>query len=117
MSSAKQKEYLQWYIQELRDKYAQYELIQEVGSGVNFQRKGFQKLVDQICEAMISEVVILHKDRLCRFGYDLLEHIYQTFHKKLLVHGKEKENEWQSPEEELSQVLLIIINVFVARNN
>jgi putative resolvase len=95
VSSAKQKEDLQRHVQDLRDKYLQHELIQEVGSGVNFQRKGFQKLVDQICEGMVSEVVILQKDRLCRFGYDLLEHICQRFHTKLLVHGKEKENEWQ----------------------
>ncbi len=117
MSSAKQKEGLQRQVQELRDKYAQHELIGEVCSGINFQRKGFQKLVNQICEGTVSEVVILHKNRLFIFGYDLLEHICQRFHTKLLVHDKQKENECQSPEEGLSQDLLAIINVFVARNN
>lgn len=63
VSSAKQKEDLQRQVQELRNKYPEHEIIQEVGSGVNFQRKGFQKLLDQICEGLVSEIVVMHKDR------------------------------------------------------
>ncbi len=57
-------------MQALKDKYPQHEILQEVGSGVNFQRKGFQKLFDQICEGLVSEIVVMNKDRLCRFGYE-----------------------------------------------
>jgi len=117
VSSAKQKEDLQRQVQDLKAKLPDHEIIQEVGSGVNFQRKGFKRLLDLVCQGLVSEVVIMHKDRLCRFGYDLLEHIFQQFHTKLLVYSQEEDNEWQSPEEELSQDLLAIINVFTARNN
>jgi putative resolvase len=86
VSSVKQKEDL-------------HEIIQEIGYGVNFQRKGFQKLLDLACQGMFSKFVIMQRDRLYRFGHNLLEHIFQQFHTKILVHSQEEDNEWKSPEE------------------
>jgi predicted site-specific integrase-resolvase len=61
---------------------------------------------------MVTEVFIMHKYRSCGFVFHLLEHRFQNFHTKLMVHSEEKDNKWKSTEKELNQVLLVIINVF-----
>ena len=114
VSSHKQKEDLQRQVDEFKQQYPDHTIIQDVGSGLNFGRRGFKKLVDKICEGSVEQLVIMHKDRLCRFGYELLEQICTKFQTELLVHCKDAD---ATEEDELSKDLLSIINVFVARNN
>jgi predicted site-specific integrase-resolvase len=116
VSSTKQKEDLQRQVNELRQQYPTHQIIQDIGSGINWQRKAFNKLLHQICEGSISEIVVMHKDRLCRFAFELLQQICTKFQTKLLVHS-ENEDAYQSAEEEFSKDLLSTINVFLARNN
>lgn len=51
------------------------EWIREVGGGMNFKRKGFLSLMDRIQRCEIERVLVAHKDRLARFGFDLLDHL------------------------------------------
>ena len=85
VSSAKQKPDLERQKQFLRDEYPDDELVSDVGSGLNWQRPGFQRLLDLCIKGNVSEIVLSHKDRLCRFAYDLLEGLLQKFGVKLLV--------------------------------
>lgn len=62
----------------------------------------------------VKQAIIIYKDRLCKFGYELLKQISAKFQTKLLVHCKDTDS---TEEDELFKDLLSIINVFVVRNN
>ena len=112
VSTASQKEDLERQVEYFRGKYPDHEVIKDIGSGINFKRKGFNSILDSAVKGNISEVVVTHKDRLCRFGFDLIERII-TDHSngKILVLDKRE----TSPQEELINDLISIITVFSSR--
>jgi len=114
VSSAKQEEDLERQVQDLQEEYPDHELIQDIGSGVNFSRKGFKTLVDSILDGDIEEVVISHKERLTRFGYELVEQLCKKFDCKIVVQFKDQRH---NPEQDLADDLLAITTVFVAKHN
>lgn len=116
VSSTHQEQSLQRQINELKQKYPDYEIIKDIGSGVNWQRKGFLSLLDAIIDNEIRELVICHKDRLCQFGFDLIEHICKKAGTKLVVLGTHPVTHEES-HQELTEDLLSVVNVFVAKNN
>jgi len=116
VSSAKQKEDLERQVESLKTKYPEHRIIQDIGSGLNWKRKGFTSILESVYIRDIEEVVVLHKDRLCRFGIELVEFIFEKAGCKLLVHNKNDHHE-TTAEQELAEDLLSIVTVFVARNN
>lgn len=69
VSSSKQKRDLERQIENLKKHYPDHEIISDIGSGVNYRRKGFQAILERVYSGdNIGEVVITHKDRLCRYG-------------------------------------------------
>jgi predicted site-specific integrase-resolvase len=116
VSSDHQKKDLERQIKELKMCYPDYKIISDVGSGINYKRKGFEKLLDSCFKGDIEEIVVTNKDRLCRFGIELLEQIFKKTGVKLVVHSNSKEEE-KTKEEELAQDLLSLVTIFVARNN
>ncbi len=87
------------------------EWIMEVGSGLNFERKQFLRVVDAIIDRQVERVVLAHQDRLARFGYTLLVHLCRTHECELLVMNTEE----LSPEQELVQDLITITYCFSSR--
>jgi putative resolvase len=87
------------------------EWIMEIGGGMNFKRKQFLRLVDQILAGEVERVVLAHQDRLARFAYSLLVHLCSTHHCKLVVMNTEN----VSPEQELVQDLITITHCFSSR--
>ncbi len=87
------------------------EWISEVGQGVNFQRPKFLQLIDRIVAGEIEMLVIAHKDRLARFGYDLIAHLCEKQGCKLVVLNADS----LSPEQEMVQDLMTITDTFSAR--
>ena len=85
--------------------------VKEVGGGLNFKRKKFVKLLDQVMSGKIERLIIAHKDRLSRFGFDLIEHICKINNCELIV----MDNEQLSPEQEMIQDMLMIVHCFSAR--
>ncbi|MFL5811575.1 MAG: IS607 family transposase [Flavisolibacter sp.] len=114
VGSAKQSEDLERQVQDLQREYPDHELIKDIGSGVNFGRKGFKTLVESIISGDIEELVISHHDRLTRFGYDLVEQLCKKFDCTIVVQFKDERH---SPEQELADDLLAITTVFVAKHN
>ena len=55
----------------------QFEIIEDIGSGIDYERKGLKELLSKISNHEISKIVILHKDRLVRFGYEMIEYLCQ----------------------------------------
>jgi len=116
VSSSAQKDALSRQIDELRTAYPDHEIVQDIGSGLNYKRKGFTAILDRVLEGLVKEVVVLHKDRLCRFGGELVESIFEKAGTKLVVHS-ESNSAGHTTEQELAEDLLAITTVFVARHN
>jgi putative resolvase len=87
------------------------EWISEIGGGLNFKRPKFSELVDRIVRSELSTLVIAHKDRLARFGYELLAHLCETHGCQIVVLNTES----LSPEQELVQDLMKIVQSFSSR--
>jgi putative resolvase len=122
VSSAKQKEDLVRQIELLRKEYPEHEIVKDIGSGINWKRAGFTSLLDRVMRGDVEEVVVSHRDRLCRFAFDLVKRIFDNAACKLVVHdettrGKDGIGELESAETELRDDLLAIVTVFVASNN
>ena len=95
--------------------YPNYEIISDIGSGLNFKRKGLEKIIDMAIKGEIEEVVITYKDRLARFGYELIEMILNKYSKaKITIINQDK---YQTADEELVKDIISIMNVYVAKIN
>jgi len=114
VSSVHQQEDLQRQIQDLRTAYPNHTVLSDVGSGLNFKRKGLQTLLERVLRGVVQEVVVMHKDRLCRYGVELLEFVFKETGTKFVVHGQDEE---ANDTRELADDLLAITTVFVARHN
>jgi predicted site-specific integrase-resolvase len=98
----------------MRNIYPTYELISDIGSGINFKRPGLRKIIDYAIKGEVETVVVAYKDRLCRMGYDMIEYIIEEHSSgKIIIENKTQ----SSPEEEVTRDMIQIINVFSARVN
>jgi predicted site-specific integrase-resolvase len=95
-----------------RPEFTDYILIQDIGSGINFKRKGLQTILESCLRNTIGEVVVAHKDRLSRFGFDLIESIVNKAGGKITLLDV-PEN--KSSEQELADDLLSIVHIFSCR--
>ncbi len=112
VSSQKQKNDLKRQIDILQKEYPEFKVISDVGSGINFSRKGLQRLFQQICYGMVEKIVCTHRDRLCRFGFEFLEFICKQHQTELLVHFQTED---VKEENELAQDILAINTVFICK--
>lgn len=87
------------------------DIYTDIGSGMNFKRKNFLKLLDEVQNNEIESVTIAHKDRLSRFGYELIEYLFNKFNVKVNLINDDR----LSPEQELCHDLTSIIHVFSSR--
>jgi len=111
VSSRAQKPDLVTQIDFLQSRYPGCEVIQDIGSGLNYKRKGFLSLLERILSNDVGLVVIAHKDRLCRFGFDLVSWICNRQKCEILVLNQTN----LSPEREMLEDILAIIHVFSCR--
>ena len=90
----------------------QYEIVSDLGSGMNYKKKGLVELLDQIVKDKVGRLVLTHKDRLLRFGAELVFAICETKHVEIVIINQGDE---RSFEEELASDVLEIVTVFSAR--
>ena len=88
-----------------------FEIITDIGSGINYKKKGLLQLINKINNHEVSIVVVLYKDRLIRFGFDLLNYLCEINGVKIEV----IDNTEYSKEQELTDDLIQIITVFANR--
>ena len=112
VSSKKQDVDLQRQIGKLREEYPDYKIITDIGSGINFKRKGFKKILQSLFKGCIEEVVVASGDRFSRIGFELFFWMFKEFGAKLTVLDK---GICKSDSEELADDLMEIITVFTAR--
>jgi len=89
-----------------------YEILQDLGSGLNYQKKGLKKLIKMICCGSVGRLVITHKDRLMRFGAELIFSICESFGTEVIIINASDDTSF---EDDLVQDVLEIITVFSAR--
>ena len=112
VSSKKQSDDLDRQVNNLKlyldNKYQTYEIITDIGSGINYTKKGLQLLIEKINKKEVDIIVVLYKDRLLRFGFELIEYFARINNVKIEV--LDKINKTQ--DEELVEDLIQIITVF-----
>ena len=90
---------------------ANVEFVEEIGGGLNFKRKKFLTLMEEIGRREIKILILAHRDRLTRFGFEWFEHYAKTHGCEVLVLNQER----VSPEQEMVQDLMTIVHCFSSR--
>ena len=85
--------------------------VEDFGSGLNYNRKKWNRLLNEVMANKIKTIVISNKDRFIRFGYDWFEKFCEKFNTKIIIVN----NETLSPNEELVQDIISILHVFSCR--
>ena len=111
VSSRKQKDDLERQVENLRTYlYAQgnpFEIITDIGSGINYKKDGLQELIHRIEANQVEKVVVLYKDRLVRFGFELLETIATIHGCKIEIVDMARKSEQQELVEDLVQIFTV----------
>ena len=115
VSSNKQKEDLKRQVEYMEKRYPNNIIIKDIGSGLNYKRKGLQEIIVMAIGGEIEELIIAYKDRLTRFGYEMLEFLINKYSNgKIIIINNDEE---QTPTEELTKDIISIMNVYVAKIN
>ncbi len=115
VSSKKQSDDLSRQIEFIKNKrpeYSSYISISDIASGINFKRKGLSTILDASLQGTVGEIIVAHRDRLCRFGFDLIKLIIEKQGGKITVLDDEQN---KSSEQELSEDLLSIVHIYSYR--
>ncbi len=97
----------------MRQKFPEAEIIQDVGSGLNFKRHGFIAVLERIMRGDKFTLIVAHRDRLARFATEIIEYSLRKNGGELMVLERSED----SPESELTKDLLSIIHIFSCRVN
>jgi len=89
-----------------------FEIIQDLGSGMNYKKKGLIRLIKLITSYQVERLVLTHKDRLLRFGSDLIFTLCEQFGTEVIIINRSDDSTF---EEDLASDVLEIITVFSAR--
>ena len=89
-----------------------HEIIKDLGSGLNYQKKGLKQLIKKICSKSIQRLVLTHRDRLLRFGAELIFSLCEQFGVEIVIINAQENTSF---EDDLVQDVLEIITVFSAR--
>lgn len=108
VSSNKQKDDLERQIENVRTymiaKGYSFEVVSDIGSGINYNKKGLNTLIEMIVTNQVERIVILYKDRLVRFGFELIENICQIYGVEIEVIDNTPKTEEQELVEDLIQI-------------
>lgn len=115
VSSNKQKDDLERQIENMKlyltAQGKPFEIISDIGSGINYKKKGLKELLKLITQNKVDKVVVLYKDRLVRFGFELIEYLASLYNCEIEI----VDNTEKSEQQELVEDLIQIITVFSCR--
>ena len=107
VSSHKQKDDLERQIDNVKTyllaKGQPFEIISDIGSGINYKKKGLQELIRRISQNQVEKVVVLYKDRLLRFGFELIEYIASLYNCEIEIIDNTEKSEQQELVEEIQE--------------
>ena len=111
VSSKKQSDDLERQVNNLKkyldSKYSDYEIITDIGSGINYTKPGLKKLIEKINKKEVDLIVVLYKDRLLHFGFELVEYFAELNNVKIEVLDKIDKNQDQELVEDLVQIITV----------
>ncbi|OZH54622.1 DNA invertase [Hydrocoleum sp. CS-953] len=111
VSSNKQKDDLKRQIEFMQNQYPESEIIKDIGSGLNFKRKGLRTILDRILQGDKLKIIVACRDRLTRFGFELIQYLVEQNGGEIVV----LDQTIHSPESEMVTDILSIIHVFSCR--
>ena len=111
VSTRKQLPYLRTQLTTLSAKYPDHRVISDCASGLNYKRRGLQEILQLAFARRLRIVRVSHKDRLCRFGFDLIEFVLKAHGAKVVVEADDA----YTAEEDLAHDVMSVITVFGAR--
>ena len=88
-----------------------FDIITDIGSGINYNKKGLNELIDLITNTEVEKIVILYKDRLLRFGFELVENLCEKYGTTIEI----IDNTEKTEEQELVEDLIQIVTAFSCR--
>ena len=113
VSSTNHKEDLDKQKKSMTEKYPDYTIIEDIGSGLDLNKNGINKIIHLAIAGKINELVIAYRDRLTRFGYELVEELITKYSKgKIIVLS---ENDKLEPDEELVKDVMTIMNGYITK--
>lgn len=111
VSSAKQKDDLERQVQNVKAyllaQGKPFEIIEDIGSDINYNKKGLLELLQKIVDYKVEKIVVLYKDRLLRFGYELFENIAKSYGTSIEVIDNTEKTEQQELIEDLVQIITL----------
>lgn len=111
VSSHKQKDDLERQIENVKTymyaKGYQFEIITDIGSGINYNKKGLNQIIDMVTNTEVEKIVVLYKDRLIRFGYELIENLCNKFGTIIEIIDNTEKTEQQELVEDLVQIVTV----------
>ncbi len=111
VSSAKQKDDLNRQVEFMQNQYPEAEVIKDIGSGLNFKRKGLRAILDRLLQGDKLTIVVTCRDRLTRFGFELIQYLVEQNGGEIVVLDKTI----YCPESEMVADVLSIIHIFSVR--
>lgn len=111
VSSYKQRDDLQRQVEFMSAKFPGSEIIKDIGSGLNYKRKGLISILRRAMSGEPIKLVSAHKDRIARFGFELVTLVIEENGGELVVLNQDT----LSPEQELTADLLNVLHVFSCR--
>ena len=114
VSSSGQKDDLMRQVEFMQERYPSFEIVTDIGSGINFDRPGLRKIIDCAIDGKLNSLAVAYKDRLCRIGYNLIEYLLKTYSAaEIIVANDKKEN----INEEMMNDLMMMLTVYTAKIN
>ncbi len=110
VSSKQQADDLQRQISYMQNIYPRAEIVSDVGSGINWKRKGLKYIINKATRGEVKEVIVAYRDRLCRFAFELIEYMLELHQVKILVLNQSEVESGSN--QELADDLLSIIHIF-----
>jgi predicted site-specific integrase-resolvase len=111
VSSNKQKDDLQRQIENMKlylmAQGKPFEIISDIGSGINYKKKGLRELIKLITQNQVEKVVVLYKDRLLHFGFELVEYIASLYNCEIEIIDSTEKSEQQELVEDLVQIITV----------
>ena len=111
VSTRGQSDDLQRDRQFMQERFPTHEIVQDISSGFNFDRRGLRYILDRAFEGRLEEVVVSDRDRLSRIAFPLLQYIFDKLHVKLVV----LEKDLSIPESDLVSDLISLVHSFSAK--
>ena len=111
VSSNKQKDDLERQIENIKlyltAQGKPFEIISDIGSGINYKKKGLKELMKRISQNKVEKVVVLYKDRLLRVGFELVEYIASLYNCDIEIIDNTEKSEQQELVEDLVQIITV----------